>query len=120
MLSNTGKPAEAEAEYRKAMAIQQKLADDNPAVTEFRSNLAMSHNNLGWLLRTRASRRRRRPSSARRWRILQKLADDNPAVTEFRSGLALSHITSAMCWSEARASRVARRRPKYRRGARRL
>ena len=46
----TGKPAEAEAEYRKALAIYQKLADDNPAVTEFRSRLADSHNNLGWLL----------------------------------------------------------------------
>ena len=30
---NTGKPAEAEAEYRKAMALYQKLADDDPAVT---------------------------------------------------------------------------------------
>ena len=41
---------EAEAEYRKAMAIGQKLADDNPAVTGFRSDLANSHNNLGILL----------------------------------------------------------------------
>ena len=32
--ANTGKPAEAEAEFRKALAIQQKLADDNPAVTD--------------------------------------------------------------------------------------
>ena len=31
LLSKTGKPAEAEAEYRKALAIQQKLADDNPS-----------------------------------------------------------------------------------------
>ena len=36
----TGKPAEAEAEFRKGLAIQQKLADDNPAVTDFRSSLA--------------------------------------------------------------------------------
>ena len=46
----TGKPAEAEAEFRKGLAIQQKLADDNPAVTDFRSRLASSHNNLGVLL----------------------------------------------------------------------
>ena len=69
LLAETGKPSEAEAEYRKALAIQQKLADDNPAVTEFRSDLAISHNNLGILLmRVRASRRKRRPSTARRWR----------------------------------------------------
>ena len=48
--SGTGKPAEAEAEFRTAVAILQKLADDNPAVTEFRSYLALSHNNLGTLL----------------------------------------------------------------------
>ena len=50
LLSNTGKPSEAEAEYRTAMAIEQKLADDNPAVTQFRSTLAGSHHNLGSLL----------------------------------------------------------------------
>ena len=43
----SSKPSEAEAEFRKALAIQQKLADDNPAVTEFRSSLAQSHSNLG-------------------------------------------------------------------------
>ena len=30
---NTGKRAEAEAEYHKGLAIQQKLVDDNPAIT---------------------------------------------------------------------------------------
>ena len=37
LLAETGKPTEAEAEYRQALAIHQKLADDNPAVTDFRS-----------------------------------------------------------------------------------
>ncbi len=50
LLASTGKPAEAEAEFRKALALRQKLADDNPAVTEFRSGLAYSHNDLGGLL----------------------------------------------------------------------
>jgi hypothetical protein len=45
-----GKPSEAEAKLRTALAIRQKLADDNPAVTEFRSQLALSHNNLGSVL----------------------------------------------------------------------
>ena len=43
-------PAEAEAEFRTGLAIQQKLADDNPAVTDFRIRLASSHINLGVLL----------------------------------------------------------------------
>ena len=42
-----GKPSEAEAELRKAIALLQKLADDNPAVTDFRYALASSHANLG-------------------------------------------------------------------------
>ena len=50
LLSQTGKLKEAEAEYRAALAIHAKLADDNPAVTEFRSRLASIHNNLGVLL----------------------------------------------------------------------
>jgi Flp pilus assembly protein TadD len=50
VLSETGKPAEGEAEFRQAIALRQKLADDNPADTEFRSHLAGSHNILGTLL----------------------------------------------------------------------
>ncbi len=46
----TGKPAEAEAEYRKGLALQQKLADDNPAVTGSAAAWRASHNNLGCLL----------------------------------------------------------------------
>ncbi len=47
LLMEAGKPAEAEAEFRRALEIYQKLADDNPAVTKFRSRLARSHGNLG-------------------------------------------------------------------------
>ncbi len=50
LLANTGRPREAEAEYRKALAIRQALADENPDVSEFRSSLAASHNNLGLVL----------------------------------------------------------------------
>ena len=68
LLQNTGKPAEAEAEYRKALAIEQKLADDNPAVTDFRAAWRSATTTSAGCCRRRASRRRRRPSSARRWR----------------------------------------------------
>jgi tetratricopeptide (TPR) repeat protein len=43
-----GKTVEAEAEFRKALAVQQKLADDNPAVPLFRWNLANSLLGTGW------------------------------------------------------------------------
>ena len=50
LLSHSGKQSEAEAEYRKAIALYQKLADDYPAVTQYRSDLASCLNNLGLLL----------------------------------------------------------------------
>ncbi len=43
LYNDIGKPSEAEAEYRAALAIRKKLADLNPGVTEFRGNLADSH-----------------------------------------------------------------------------
>jgi tetratricopeptide (TPR) repeat protein len=74
--------------YRKALAIQQKLADANPAVSEFQTGLAWSHGNIGNLLKDT-----RKPEEAlREYRqalaIQQKLADANPAVTELQTGLA--------------------------------
>jgi hypothetical protein len=46
ILERISKSSEAEAEYRKALAILQNLADDNPAAVEFRYSPAMCHSNL--------------------------------------------------------------------------
>ncbi len=68
-----------------ALAIRQKLAADHPAVTDFRSRLAGSHNNLGNLLVATG-----RPAEAHgvagaaqlgTRAIRKKLADDNPTDT---------------------------------------
>ena len=88
MLSATGKPSEAEAEYRKAIAIQQKLADDNPAVTQFRLFLANHHGRLGMVLMDTGKLSEAEAECRRALAIQQKLADDNPAVTKFRNSLA--------------------------------
>ena len=56
LLQQSGTPSEAAAEYRETLAIQQKLADDNPAVTVFRSHLATSHNALGELFKDSGNR----------------------------------------------------------------
>ena len=92
LLAKTGRAAEAEAEYRTALAIRRKLADDNPAVTDSAAAWRPATTTSAGCCRRRAGRRRRRPSTARRWRSSEKLADDNPAVTDFRSSLAGSHI----------------------------
>ena len=91
MLSGKGKPAEAEAEYKKALAILQKLADDNPAVTGFRDDLAASHSNLVAVLWSTGKLAEAEAECRTGLTIQQKLADDNPAVTDFRGRLADSH-----------------------------
>ena len=64
LLRYTGKLSEAETEHRTALAIYQKLADENPAVTGFVSDEAWSHINLGSIAffdRQAAGGRRRVP-----------------------------------------------------------
>jgi tetratricopeptide (TPR) repeat protein len=89
--TESGKLSEAEAEVHTAVAIQQKLVDGNPAVTEFRNDLVRSHNILGGVF----SRLGKLSEAEAEYRtvvaILQKLAVDNPAVTEFRRLLAIGH-----------------------------
>ena len=91
MLSGTGELSKAEAELRTALAMQQKLVDDNPAVTGFRQSLAMIGTNLGSLLRDMGKSSPAEAEYRKALPIWQKLADDNPSVTEFQNGLARSH-----------------------------
>src|SRR5205823_12172640 len=51
LLKNLGEPTEAEKAYRTALVIFEKLAADFPAVSEYREELAISHNGLAILLR---------------------------------------------------------------------
>jgi serine/threonine-protein kinase len=89
--SETGKPEEAMASYRKALAIRQKLADVNPAVTQFQTDLANNHRFIGLLLWNTGKPEEAMLAFRQGLAIFQKLADANPAVTEFQVGLAKSH-----------------------------
>ncbi len=91
MLASTGKSSEAEAEYRKALAIQQKLAHDNPAVTGFRDVLAFSHHNLGGLLHRMGKSSEAEAEYRKALAIQQKLDNDDPANIHYRGRLAISH-----------------------------
>ena len=83
----TRQAPEAADEYRTALAIRQKLADDNPAVSEFRNALAASHNNLGIVLWQTGRPKEAEAEYRTALAIREKLADDNPAVSEFRNQL---------------------------------
>jgi tetratricopeptide (TPR) repeat protein len=91
LLRETGQPAEALNEYQKALAIAQKLADSNPAVTQFLSDLAGSQVSIGYVLSQRGKSADALNEYQKALAIAQKLADSNPAVTQFQCELAVTH-----------------------------
>jgi eukaryotic-like serine/threonine-protein kinase len=88
VLWQTGKPAEAEPEFRTAIAIQQKLADDNPGNTAFRVLLANSRVHLGNVLKLMGKVSDAEAEFRVAMAIYQKLADGNPEDNAFRDALA--------------------------------
>jgi tetratricopeptide (TPR) repeat protein len=86
-----GKTSASEAEYRRALDIQEKLAADNPAVTENRNFLAIVHNNLGILLSNMGRSAEAAGEHRAAVAIDEKLVADNPNVPDYRNGLATSH-----------------------------
>src|SRR6267142_1695616 len=91
VLSMMGKPEKSLASNRKALGIRQKLADANPAVTQFQSDLAATHNHIAILLWQTGKPEEALASWRNSSAIWQKLADANPAVTRFQSDLAMNH-----------------------------
>jgi tetratricopeptide (TPR) repeat protein len=91
LLAVTGRAQEAEAEFRAALDLEQRLADDHPDVADYRRRLAATHNNLGVLLRLArqflAAEKEDRTALALR----RRLADVYPAVPDYRQELAVSH-----------------------------
>ena len=96
LLLDAGNPAKAQESQGKALAIRQKLAHDNPAVTHFQSALADSYFHIAKQFTTRGKPAQAHAALEKARTILQKLADDNPSVTWFQSelGIALLGIGS--------------------------
>jgi tetratricopeptide (TPR) repeat protein len=77
---------------------QPRIPPLNPAVTEFRSQLADSHNNLGVLLAEtgKTAESKHREAMA----VQRKQADDHPSLSAFRSRLATSQVNLGALLSE--------------------
>ena len=75
-------------EYRKAMAIYQKLADADPSVTGFRAELANNHLDLGILLSETGRPAESEAEQRKAIALYQKLSDDDPNAPGHRVGLA--------------------------------
>src|SRR5262245_66485806 len=82
-------PAEAEPEFRTALAIQQKLADENAAVVDIRNYLANIHLHLGNVLRLTDKVSAAEAEFHEAMAIYQKLIDQYPAITRSHRNLAL-------------------------------
>ena len=71
--------------------IRQTLADANPDVTQFQTDLVVSDHDIGAIQRASGHRALALASYERARAISQKLAEANPDVTQFQSDLAQSH-----------------------------
>ncbi len=81
--------------FAKALAIQEGLERENPSVTEFQSELAASHVNIGNLQRNTRQMEPALKSYGKALAIRERLVRDNPRVTEFQSDLAPEPTTTS-------------------------
>jgi tetratricopeptide (TPR) repeat protein len=86
-----GRREEALPEYEQAVALQEKLAADFPAVPDYRRELAQSHTNLGLLLADLGKRAEAEQQYRQGLALREKLVADFPAVPDYRRELAQSH-----------------------------
>src|SRR5262249_26815589 len=89
LLSDLDKREQAEAAYRQALTLREKLVADFPAVPQYRLELARSHNNLGYLLAGLGKRAESEAAYRQALAILEKLAADFPAVPQYRQDVAV-------------------------------
>ncbi len=97
LLAGLGKRAEAEGEYRKALAILEKLAAEFPAVPDYQIGLGGSYCNLGILIRDRGQAADSLEWFARAIRTLTPVHKREPRNVRARQYLRNSH------WSRAQA-----------------
>jgi serine/threonine-protein kinase len=91
LLYLTGKPAEALAVCKLALADQEVLAAAPDASDQARDGLAATHVRIGVLILNTGKMTDSEAELRAALAIQQKLADDNPGVLKFHSSLAYSH-----------------------------
>src|SRR5207248_11446704 len=87
-----GKGPDAEAAFRRALAIQNKLTAEFPSEPQYRQELASSQGNLGHLLSDMGKRLEAEAAYRQALGIEEKLATDFPIVAHYRVDLARSQV----------------------------
>ena len=84
-----GRSRDSDNAYRRAVSLLQQLADEFPTRTEYRQELALTHNALGKLLHHDSGRLKEAESAyLEALAIQKKLAAEVPGRPEFRQALA--------------------------------
>src|SRR5262249_45174691 len=100
LLSATGRQPEAEKDYDQALNIQKQLAADFPSRTEFRQDLARSHNNRGVLLSTTGRLAAAGQDYDQALSIQKQLAADFPNQPDLRNDLAGTCVNLAALYQQ--------------------
>ena len=88
MLTESGRPSEAEPEYRSAQSLFRALADANPAVTYYRFGLAYTLIRRGLLLSESGRTSEAESEDLAAAAIYRGLAEANPKIPDYADGLA--------------------------------
>jgi tetratricopeptide (TPR) repeat protein len=91
LLGQRGAIEEAEAVFRLALEVSEKLTADFPAVPVHRMNLANTHHNFGSVLAKGGKSEPAEAAYRRAMEIQTKLATEFPALPEYRQDLAKSY-----------------------------
>jgi tetratricopeptide (TPR) repeat protein len=73
--------------HQRALEMRESLARDHPTVTEYQSNLALGHHNIGQLLIGKGATAKGLKSHQRALEIRERLARDHPLVHSYQSQL---------------------------------
>jgi tetratricopeptide (TPR) repeat protein len=93
LYDDTGRMAEAEASYGRALTIKETLAKEHPELTDDRNKLAIALHNFGNLYSDTRRTAQAEASFRRAVGIWQELAAAHPDVTEYRRNLATGHYS---------------------------
>src|SRR5262249_50966846 len=108
LLFQTGGPKDAEAAFRKAVDLEQKLADDFPNIREYRADLADSQTRLGRLLFEAGRPKEAEDGYSAAVAVQEKLVADFPGVPDCPNNLAGTLVNWAILKNAAREHARAR------------
>jgi serine/threonine protein kinase/tetratricopeptide (TPR) repeat protein len=88
LLFKVGKPADSLQAYQRALAIREKLAEADPAVAEYQSDLTETHDYIALLLMHTGKQQEALTAWRKALIVSQRVAAANPAVVRIQYGLA--------------------------------